>query len=47
MPLAHFTAFLTGALDLFVDHVVPILQRRGLHRGEYGGSTLRGHLGLR
>lgn len=40
-------ATLPGALEEFVDHVVPILQRRGLHRGEYGGSTLRGHLGLR
>jgi hypothetical protein len=31
--------------DLFADHVVPILQRRGLHRSEYRTSTLRGHLG--
>jgi alkanesulfonate monooxygenase SsuD/methylene tetrahydromethanopterin reductase-like flavin-dependent oxidoreductase (luciferase family) len=33
-------------LELFVDQVVPILQRRGLHRTDYAGSTLRGHLGL-
>jgi hypothetical protein len=30
----------------FVTHVVPELQRRGLFRKEYGGSTLRDHLGL-
>jgi alkanesulfonate monooxygenase len=29
-----------------VDHVVPELQRRGLFRREYEGSTLREHLGL-
>jgi alkanesulfonate monooxygenase SsuD/methylene tetrahydromethanopterin reductase-like flavin-dependent oxidoreductase (luciferase family) len=34
------------ALELFVDDVVPILQRRGLHRHAYTGSTLRDHLGL-
>jgi FMN-dependent oxidoreductase (nitrilotriacetate monooxygenase family) len=35
-----------GAFDDFVDHVVPILQRRGLFRTEYTGHTLRDHLGL-
>jgi len=30
----------------FVDHVVPILQKRGLFRTEYEHDTLRGHLGL-
>jgi alkanesulfonate monooxygenase SsuD/methylene tetrahydromethanopterin reductase-like flavin-dependent oxidoreductase (luciferase family) len=30
----------------FVDHVVPILQRRGLFRTEYRGETLRDHYGL-
>jgi FMN-dependent oxidoreductase (nitrilotriacetate monooxygenase family) len=34
------------SLELFVDHVVPILQQRGLHRSEYTGVTLRDHLGL-
>jgi alkanesulfonate monooxygenase SsuD/methylene tetrahydromethanopterin reductase-like flavin-dependent oxidoreductase (luciferase family) len=34
------------SLELFVDHVIPILQRRGLHRREYTGTTLRDHLGL-
>lgn len=35
-----------GAFDEFVDHVVPILQRRGLFRTDYAGRTLRDHLGL-
>ncbi|QHT62627.1 LLM class flavin-dependent oxidoreductase [Paenibacillus lycopersici] len=30
----------------FVDHVVPILQERGLFRTEYESDTLRGNLGL-
>jgi alkanesulfonate monooxygenase SsuD/methylene tetrahydromethanopterin reductase-like flavin-dependent oxidoreductase (luciferase family) len=30
----------------FVTHVVPELQRRGLFRKEYAGTTLRDHLGL-
>jgi alkanesulfonate monooxygenase SsuD/methylene tetrahydromethanopterin reductase-like flavin-dependent oxidoreductase (luciferase family) len=33
-------------LDRFVDEVVPILQERGVFRAEYGGPTLRDHLGL-
>ena len=36
-----------GSYADFVRHVVPELQRRGLHRKEYSGSTLRDHLGLR
>jgi hypothetical protein len=39
-------AFLPGALDDFVDHVVPELRRRGLLRQHYDGATLRDHLGL-
>jgi FMN-dependent oxidoreductase (nitrilotriacetate monooxygenase family) len=35
-----------GGLDEFVDRVVPELQRRGLFRTEYEGSTLRDNLGL-
>jgi FMN-dependent oxidoreductase (nitrilotriacetate monooxygenase family) len=31
-------------LTAFVDHVVPILQRKGRYRTEYTGSTLREHL---
>jgi N-acetyl-S-(2-succino)cysteine monooxygenase len=37
---------LPGELVTFVDHVVPILQKRGLARTEYAGTTLRDHLGL-
>lgn len=33
-------------LDLFVDQVIPELQRRGLFRTEYEGRTLRENLGL-
>jgi alkanesulfonate monooxygenase SsuD/methylene tetrahydromethanopterin reductase-like flavin-dependent oxidoreductase (luciferase family) len=33
-------------LTAFVDHVVPILQRRKRFRTEYTGTTLRDHLGL-
>ncbi|GAB2995727.1 NtaA/DmoA family FMN-dependent monooxygenase [Amycolatopsis acidiphila] len=33
-------------LTTFVDHVVPILQRKGRFRTGYAGSTLRDHLGL-
>jgi len=33
-------------LDDFVDQVVPLLQERGAFRAEYGGHTLREHLGL-
>ena len=37
---------LPDQLTAFVDHVVPILQRRGLARTEYAGTTLRDHAGL-
>jgi N-acetyl-S-(2-succino)cysteine monooxygenase len=33
-------------LRVFVDEVVPILQRRGVFRTEYEGLTLREHLGV-
>jgi len=36
----------TGLTD-FIDQVVPILQKRGLFRTEYEGTTLRENLGLR
>lgn len=39
-------AYFPGAFDDFVDRVVPELQRRGLYRLDYSGSTLRHHLGL-
>jgi len=37
---------LPAGLEAFTEHVVPILQRRGLFRTEYTGRTLRDHLGL-
>ena len=39
-------AVLPSGLEAFVDHVVPILQRRGLFRREYAGATLRDHYRL-
>ncbi|MET9023742.1 LLM class flavin-dependent oxidoreductase [Actinopolymorpha sp. NPDC004070] len=39
-------AVLPSGLSEFVDHVVPILRRRGLFRTEYTGTTLRDHYGL-
>ncbi len=39
-------AMLPHGLDLFVERVVPLLQARRLFRGDYGGATLREHLGL-
>jgi FMN-dependent oxidoreductase (nitrilotriacetate monooxygenase family) len=41
--MAHI---LPDELTTFVDHVVPILQERGLARREYRGTTLREHVGL-
>ncbi len=38
--------YLPGGLNLFVDLVVPELQRRGLLRREYEGATFRELLGL-
>ncbi len=37
---------LPAQLDLFSAEVVPLLQRRGLFRTEYQGTTLREHYGL-
>jgi alkanesulfonate monooxygenase SsuD/methylene tetrahydromethanopterin reductase-like flavin-dependent oxidoreductase (luciferase family) len=37
---------LPSGFDQFVDHVIPELQRRGLFRTEYQGTTLRQHLNL-
>jgi N-acetyl-S-(2-succino)cysteine monooxygenase len=39
-------AWFPDELDVFVDEVVPLLQRRGLFRTDYAGTTLREHLGL-
>jgi FMN-dependent oxidoreductase (nitrilotriacetate monooxygenase family) len=40
-----FTHF-PDQLEAFAEHVVPVLQQRGLFRREYEATTLRGHLGL-
>ncbi|MGG4603742.1 LLM class flavin-dependent oxidoreductase [Paenalcaligenes sp. Me131] len=37
---------LPSSIEDFIEHVVPILQQRGLFRKEYSGFTLRDHLGL-
>jgi alkanesulfonate monooxygenase SsuD/methylene tetrahydromethanopterin reductase-like flavin-dependent oxidoreductase (luciferase family) len=37
---------LPSGIEDFIEQVVPELQRRGLFRTEYQGSTLRDHLGL-
>jgi FMN-dependent oxidoreductase (nitrilotriacetate monooxygenase family) len=39
-------AVLPSGLELFAEHVVPLLQRRGLFRTDYEGTTLRDHYGL-
>jgi N-acetyl-S-(2-succino)cysteine monooxygenase len=36
-----------GDLETFIQHVIPILQQRGLFRTDYDGQTLRDHYGLR
>jgi N-acetyl-S-(2-succino)cysteine monooxygenase len=38
--------YFPSELDIFVGEVIPILQRRGLFRTAYEGTTLRDHLGL-
>jgi FMN-dependent oxidoreductase (nitrilotriacetate monooxygenase family) len=38
--------YFPGGLDDFADGVIPILQKRGLFRTEYEGTTLREHFGL-
>ena len=37
---------LPSGLEAFVEHVVPLLRRRGIFRNAYEGETLRDHLGL-
>ncbi|ESW87481.1 LLM class flavin-dependent oxidoreductase [Mesorhizobium sp. M0644] len=39
--------YLPAGLDDFVEKIVPELQRRGIFRSEYEGSTLRENLGLK
>ena len=35
-----------SGLEAFVEHVVPILQKRGIFQSEYSGNTLRDNLGI-
>jgi alkanesulfonate monooxygenase SsuD/methylene tetrahydromethanopterin reductase-like flavin-dependent oxidoreductase (luciferase family) len=37
---------LPEGLETFVDHVVPLLRRKGIFRHQYTGRTLRDHFGL-
>jgi FMN-dependent oxidoreductase (nitrilotriacetate monooxygenase family) len=39
-------SLLPDGLQYFTEQVVPVLQARGLFRGEYNGSTLREHFNL-
>ena len=39
-------SLLPDGLQYFTEHVVPLLQARGLTRREYTGTTLRGNFGL-
>lgn len=39
-------AVLPSGFELFAEHVVPILRKRGLIRTQYVGTTLREHYGL-
>lgn len=41
-----FPPYMDGALEDFVELVIPELQARGLFREEYTGNTLREHFGL-
>ncbi|MCU1739680.1 MULTISPECIES: LLM class flavin-dependent oxidoreductase [unclassified Pseudomonas] len=41
-----FFPYYPGAIEGFVDQVIPLLQERGLFRREYEGRTLRENLGL-
>lgn len=42
-----FPPYLPGSAELFVELVIPELQRRGLFRTEYEGNTFRDHFGLK
>jgi FMN-dependent oxidoreductase (nitrilotriacetate monooxygenase family) len=41
----NFDAYPSG-LEAFVEHVVPLLRRRGIFRHDYESTTLRGNLGI-
>ncbi len=41
-----FPNYVPGAVEAFAELVIPELQRRGLFRTEYTGTTFRDHLNL-
>jgi hypothetical protein len=41
-----FPPFVPESVEAFASLVVPVLQRRGLYRTDYSGTTFRDHLGL-
>lgn len=41
-----YNVSLPKELEVFVEHVVPILQKRGIQRGDYESPTFRGNLGI-
>jgi FMN-dependent oxidoreductase (nitrilotriacetate monooxygenase family) len=41
-----YNVSLPKELEVFVEHVVPILQKRGIQRSEYESETFRGNLGI-
>lgn len=41
-----FNVSLPKELEVFAEAVVPILQKRGVHRSEYEAETFRGNLGI-
>ena len=44
---SYVTVVITAIYSsFFVKYVIPELQKRGIYRKEYSGSTLRDHLGL-
>lgn len=40
-------AYMPEEMEVFIEQVVPLLQKRGILRTEYEGPTLRDHLGLK
>ncbi len=41
-----YNVSLPKELEVFVETIVPILQKRGIHRSEYASDTFRGNLGI-
>ncbi|QJU57367.1 NtaA/DmoA family FMN-dependent monooxygenase [Sphingomonas sp. AP4-R1] len=41
-----FPAYVPDAVSAFADLVVPVLQKRGVYRADYSGTTFRDHLNI-